>query len=104
MCANLWRDREMDARALETLTGEEGKQSVAALGGLGETFLEWREGVSPETAACSNTPSPTTSPTTTRPVAMPTRASSLLPVGAASASIAFIMLSAARAARSASSS
>ncbi len=38
------------ALALETLTGEEGKQSVAALGRVGELFVEWRSGADADTA------------------------------------------------------
>lgn len=38
------------ALALETLTGEEGHQSLRALGALGDAFTEWRGSVEPDTA------------------------------------------------------
>jgi ABC-type multidrug transport system fused ATPase/permease subunit len=38
------------ALALETLTGEQGKQSLAVLGRFGTTFEEWRAGVDADTA------------------------------------------------------
>ncbi len=63
-----------------------------------------RLGVSPETAPASSTPSPNKSPTTTAPVAMPTRASRTRSACGVSAAMASTTSSPARTARSASSS
>jgi hypothetical protein len=63
-----------------------------------------RFGVSPTTACRWVAPSAMRSPTTTTPVAMPMRVSSVLPEGAVSRDAAAVTASPARTARSASSS
>jgi hypothetical protein len=61
-------------------------------------------GVSPTTISSRAAPSPTRSPTTTRPLATPTRAASGSPAGVASRRTTLAVAKPARTARSASSS
>ena len=79
--------------AMTTIAGSATACSLAA-----------RFGVSPTTACRWAAPSPMRSPTTTRPVAMPMRVSSVLRDGVVSRDAAAVTASPARTARSASSS